>query len=309
MSGDPTVALGPNRYGKSRVSLVKVTRTGAGDHVRDLDVSVALTGDLTDVHTRGVNAGLLPTDSQKNAVYALARQYGVDPIEEFGLRLARHFVDSGAAVDTATVHLTERPWQPIPVAGAPHPHAFHRGLAEQRTTSVRGTATGATLVSGIAGLAALKTAGSGFSGFHVDAYTTLAETDDRILATTITAQWRYVDPNGTDWDHRHATARRLLLEAFADTDSASLQHTLYAMGSRLLREQPELAEVRLVLPNRHHLEVDLSPFGWDNQGEVYCAQPQPYGLIEGVVHRADAPPPGSDDWHLWANHPDRDGSG
>ena len=77
----------------------------------------------------------------------------------------------------------------------------------------------------------LKSTGSEFYGFLEDEYTTLAETDDRILATAVTARWRYVGHRrrlGREPTPR--SVRTLLLEAFADTHSLALQQTLYAMG-------------------------------------------------------------------------------
>ena len=42
-----------------------------------------------------------------------------------------------------------------------------------------------------ANLVVLKTADSAFAGFPRDQYTTLPETRDRLLATSMTAAWQY----------------------------------------------------------------------------------------------------------------------
>lgn len=284
------IVLGPNQYGKADIRLVHVTR-GDSHVIRDLTVGVTLTGDMTDVHLTGDNAAVLPTDTQKNTVYAFAAERGIGQIEAFALRLARHFVDSQATIATARVSVAEHGWDPVGGTG----HSFARHGSEVRTAEVSYDGTAAWAVSGLAGLTLLNSAGSEFSGYIKDAYTTLAETTDRILATDVSARWRHaaVDlDGGDDWDTSHAEARRHLIAAFAQTYSLSLQQTLYAMGERVLQHQPEIAEVRLVLPNKHHFTVDLEAFGIKNPGEVLYASDRPYGLIEGTVLRDDGPPPG-----------------
>jgi urate oxidase len=281
------VVLGDNRYGKAEVRLVRVTRDGERHDLKDVTVSVALSGDFDAAHVRGDNAGVLPTDTQKNTVYAFAAEAPVGEIEDFGLRLARHFVATCPAVRRARVHVEEHAWAHVPVAGSPHPHAFRREGAERRLAAVSCEAGRAWVVSGLASLVLLRSAGSEFAGFARDRYTTLEETHDRILATAVDARWRHAAPDG-DWAASHAAALRALLEAFAAHPSPSLQQTLYEMGRAVLEARPEVVEVRLSLPNRHHLEVDLAPFGLDNRGEVFVATDRPYGLIEGTVHRAGA---------------------
>jgi Uricase len=81
-----------------------------------------------------------------------------------------------------------------------------------------------------------------------------------------------------------------LLEAFAGHDSRSLQQTLFAMGEAVLARRPEVAEVRMAMSNKHHLPVDLTPYGLRSTGEVFVATDRPYGLIEGTVTRDGAPP-------------------
>jgi urate oxidase len=270
------------------VRLVRVSREGGRHDLTDLNVSVALAGDLAATHLTGDNADLLPTDTQKNTVYAFAKEYGVGEIEEFGLRLARHFVDAHPAIHRARVHLEQYGWDRTDPAS---PHSFVRAGQEVRTATVSHDGETAWVVSGLTGLTLLNATASEFKGYRKDAYTTLPETDDRILATDVTARWRHRDPAG-DFGKSYREARRHLIEAFAGTYSRSLQQTLYAMGSRILEQRPELCEVRLSLPNRHHLLVDLAPFGLTNQNEVFYASDRPYGLIEGTVARDDAPDAG-----------------
>jgi urate oxidase len=284
------IVLGPNQYGKAEIRLVHLTR-GASHVIRDLTVGVTLTGDMTAAHLTGDNAAVLPTDTQKNTVYAFAAEGGVGQIEAFALRLARHFADSQASIATARVSVTEHGWDPVGGTG----HSFARRGGEVRTAEVSYDGTTAWAVSGLAGLTLLNSAGSEFGGFIKDRYTTLAETTDRILATDVNARWRHagVDLHGDgDWDTSHAEARRHLVEAFAQTYSRSLQQTLYAMGERVLQHRPEITEIRLVLPNRHHFPFDTAPCGIKNPGTILYPSAHPYGLIEGTVLRDDAPPAG-----------------
>ncbi len=283
------IVLGPNQYGKAETRLVHVQRDGARHELTDLNVTTTLAGDLAAVHLRGDNANVLPTDSQKNTVYAFAREYGIGQIEAFGLRLARHFVDSQPAIHRARVHIEQYPWQRV---GG---HSFERAGAETRTATVSYDGRHSTVVSGLSGLTLLNSTGSEFHGYLKDRYTTLPETRDRILATAVEARWRYAGTD-LDWGGYHEQARRRLVQAFADTHSLSLQQTLFTMGQQVLAERPEIVEVRLAMPNKHHFLVDLSPFGLDNPDQVYLAADRPYGLIEGTVCRDDAPEPGLAWW-------------
>ncbi|MEV4253140.1 factor-independent urate hydroxylase [Spirillospora sp. NPDC049652] len=291
------IVLGPNRYGKAETRVVRVTRDGEKHHVKDLNVSVALSGDMGEVHLSGDNSAVLTTDAQKNTVFAFAGKHGIGEIEEFALLLARHFVDSQPTIHHARVEIGEYAWERI--AGedgsSGRPHSFVRNGGETRTCLVHsdGTGGGESVVSGLTDLVVMNTTGSEFHGFIKDEYTTLAETDDRILATAVTARWRHRDVGDeTDWGTSYRKAREHLLDAFAGTHSLSLQQTLYAMGRRVLAECPEVCEVRLAMPNKHHFAVDLSPFGLDNPNEVFHAADRPYGLIEGTVTDDGGPPPG-----------------
>lgn len=273
-----------NGYGKAGVRLVTVDRARARHELHDLTVEVQLQGEFEAAHTRGDNTQVLPTDTMKNTVYALAREAPVDPPELFGERLARHLLAACPAAQRAVVSLALHRWDRAAAAGEPHDHTFSRGPDERRLAAVTMDSTGLTVEAGLEGLGLLKTTGSAFEGFLRDRYTTLAETADRILATDVTARWRYLRPPadyGTTW----SAIRAALIKAFAEHQSASVQHTLYEMGEAALAAAPQLAEIRLVLPNRHHLLVDLTPFGLDNPNQVFVVTEEPYGRIEAVIVR------------------------
>jgi urate oxidase len=279
---ESTAELAWHRYGKSRVRLVKVRRSREAHEIVDLTVDVRLEGRFERVYVDGDNAACLATDTMKNTVYALARQDPIDSVESFGVRLAEHF-NAAPAVTRVRIRVVEHRWDRLSVGGRPHPHAFVQPGGEQWTAEVARDADGTTIASGLTDLVLLKTTDSAFAGFPRDAFTTLAETTDRILATTVTASWRY-RPGTTDFSGRERI-RRALVETFAAHDSRSMQHTLYAMGEAALGACPDAAEVTLSLPNRHHLLVDLAPFGLDNPNEVFVATDQPYGLIEATIRR------------------------
>jgi urate oxidase len=281
------IILGPNQYGKAETRLVTVRRDGDVHHLTDLNVSIALTGQMAASHLTGDNASVVPTDTQKNTVYAFARESPVGQIEDFALRLARHFVGSFDSVDQARVTIEQYEWERIAVDGQPHPHSFRRSSDEKRTTTVTVAGEQAWVVSGLTDLVVLKSTGSEFHGYQKDKYTTLPETTDRVLATAVTAQWRYREPSA-DWAGTFTSARDALLSTFATVHSMALQQTLYAMGSEVLTRHEDVVEIRLSLPNKHHFVVDLSPFGLDNPNEVFFAADRPYGLIEGTVLRDDA---------------------
>lgn len=285
------IRLGSNRYGKAEVRVVHVGRgLGAGgqDVIRDWNVSSALSGDLADTHLFGDNSKVVATDTQKNTAYVVAQRLGGVEPEKYALELGRHFVTTQEPIHTARIGIEEYPWTPLSVGA----HSFTRSGQYIRTSVVIcDNELGESVVSGVRDLTVLNTTGSEFWGFPRDQYTTLAETKDRMLATQVCARWRYRTVE-LDFAAAFDTALTALTTAFADTYSYSLQQTLYAIGERIIASAPQVCEVRLELPNKHHYLVDLEPFGLTNNGEVYYAADRPYGLIEGTVLADDAPPPG-----------------
>ncbi|BDH56423.1 factor-independent urate hydroxylase [Tsukamurella sp. PLM1] len=293
------IHLGPNQYGKAENRVVRIYRDTARHTIRDLNVSSALRGDFTDAHISGDQAAVLPTDTQKNTAFSFAKEKGVGAIEDYALTLGGHFIDSTPNADGARIEVHEYPWDRIQVDGEGHDHAFVRSGGGIRSTVVnidgRGADRKTNVVSGIHDLTLLKSTGSEFHGFLKDKYTTLQETDDRILATSLVTKWRY-NHTDVDWDKSYDSIRAILLQRFAEIHSRALQQTLYGMGESVLEQHPEVAEIKFSAPNKHHFLVDLSPFGVDNPGEVFIAADRPYGLIEASVVRDDATDAGSA-WH------------
>jgi urate oxidase len=286
------IVLGANQYGKAEVRMVYVDRSSPVHQITDVNVTSQLIGDFLDTHLTGANDAVIATDTQKNTVYAMARTGGITSPEEFALRLARNYVDKYDQVTGARMAVEQYSWDRIATSSGPHDHAFSKGTAETRTTVVRKDGAEETVISGLSGLVVLKSTGSEFWGFPDVEYTSLVETDDRILATAVTARWRYVGSD-LDWDKSFTAVRGTMLEEFANTHSLSLQQTLFAMGKGALEAVPEIAEIRLSMPNKHHFLVDMTKWDLDNPNQVFYAADRPYGLIEASVIRDDAPPAGT----------------
>jgi urate oxidase len=276
--------LAENAYGKARVRLVKVNRRDGRHELRDLTVSIRVEGEFEEAHVRGDNRDVLPTDTMKNTVYALARQFEIDTIEEFARALATHFLPENPIITRARVTVREQAWHRITVHGRPHPHAFFRGSDETDMATVTAEGDGVRIESGIDELRVLKTTGSGFEGFPRNRYTTLRDTDDRVLATAMRARWTY-GLTEISYAEARERARQAIVETFAEHESRSVQHTAYAMGEAVLQRCPEIDAIAFSLPNKHHLIVDLTPFGLDNPNEIFVATDEPYGLIEAIVRR------------------------
>ena len=279
--------LASDNYGKSGIRLVKVVRDGPRHTLHDLTVDVRVEGDFLAAHLGGDNSSVLPTDTMKNTVYALARTHDVDPPERFCGVVGAHVLESSPNASRVTVEIARHGWGRIAVGGRPHETAFERGSAEARVACVS-TARGGPSVTeaGVRDLIVLRTAGSAFSGFPRDEFTTLRETRDRVFATTIASRWTYRTDAGS-----HNTAfvavRRALVEMFATHVSESVQHTLYAMGEAALVACADIEEIRLSMPNKHHLLVDLAAFGLENPNEIFVATTEPYGLIEATLSRGE----------------------
>jgi urate oxidase len=286
------ISLGANQYGKAENRVVRIYRDTPRHQLVDLNVSTSLRGDFADAHVNGDQADVLPTDTQKNTAFAYAKRHGVSSPEDYAIALGRRLIDATPKAESAQIRVEQYPWDRIPTGPEGHDHAFVRRGDGTRTTVVtvsgRGHDEELSVVSGLTDLVLLKSTGSEFKGFLRDQYTTLEEADDRILATSLVATWRY---RGADvaWNASYDSIRATLLETFASTYSRALQETLYVMGTRVLERQEEVVEIRFSAPNKHHFLVDLAPFGLRNEGEVFIAADRPYGLIEATVIRDDAP--------------------
>jgi urate oxidase len=271
-------ALAGNNYGKSRVRVLKVARHADRHDLAELAVNVQFEGAFDAVHLSGDNSSVLPTDTMKNTVNALAKAWSGEQIEEFGCQLVAHFLAGNPQVSRVRIEIAQTQWARMA------PHAFTRGSDEKRTTRIAATRAAIEIESGIENLIVLRTAGSAFAGFKKDGFTTLKETTDRVFATSLKARWTYAAPQvafGPCWSQ----ARAAILKTFIERDSPSVQHTAYAMGEAVLQAVPDIGAIRLSLPNKHYLLIDMASFGLDNPNEIFVPTDEPYGLIEVSLQR------------------------
>jgi urate oxidase len=279
------IELAENRYGKSRVRLMKVTRNERGHDLREWAVQVLLKGDFDSAHLLGDNSKILPTDTMKNTVYSIARNSKATAMEDYAKELVDFLLGRNPQVELASVRVESTLWKRLNVDGKPHPSSFMRGSDELQITTVERAQNGPFgILSGLDNLVILKTANSGFEGYIKDSLTTLPETKDRLFGTAVSASWRYVSSD-LPFDCIRVKLREAMLSTFADHDSKSVQQTLYAMAESALKEVSEIDEIELTMPNKHCLLVDLSRFGQDNPNEIFVPTDEPHGLIEARIRR------------------------
>ncbi len=280
-----SVRIVQNNYGKARVRLVKVARDAKRHELQNLTLSIALEGDFDTIHTIGDNSKCLPTDTMKNTVYALAGQTReIEETETFGRRLAAYFLTNNEQVSRVTIDISEHSWKRMKLDGVEHDHSFVKGSGERHTARITADRDVVTVESGVEDLIVLKTTRSGFVGFIKDTYTTLPEATDRIFSTAIKATWRYATPDAAT-EAAFQSIRQTILRVFADHDSLSVQHTLYAIGEAILDKFQDVEEIAFSLPNIHCLPIDMTKFGQENENRIFVPTDEPHGLIEARLSR------------------------
>jgi urate oxidase len=279
------IDLAENRYGKSRVRLMKVTRGPEGNDLREWTVQVLLTGDFDSAHYDGDNSKILPTDTMKNTVYSVARTSSATSMEDYAKDLIAFLLKRNPQVSSVSVAVEAAMWKRLTVDGKPHPTSFLRGSGELQTTTVSRAQEGAFQISsGFTNLVVMKTADSGFEGYIRDELTTLQPTSDRLFCTAVTAEWRYTRV-ALDFDAARAALREVMLKTFAEHKSKSVQETLYAMGRSALERVAEVDQIDIIMPNKHCLLVDLARFGQGNPNEIFVPTDEPAGHIEARIRR------------------------
>jgi urate oxidase len=276
------IRLGENNYGKQRVRILQVARRSDRHDIKELTLGIRLEGDFDAAHSKGDNRKVLPTDTMKNTVYALAKQHPIESPEEFCLCLADHFLIHNPQISRARIKAAETLWTRLSLDGKARAHTFTGSSNEKRTATLTATRDEKTLHAGVEGLVVLKTTDSAFENFLKDEYTTLKEDRNRILATSIRANWLYRE-RPADFDMNWGGVRQSLLETFAGHNSESLQHTLFAMGEAVLKKFSGIREIHLSLPNKHYNLIDLSAFHLENPKEIFLPTDEPHGLIEATL--------------------------
>lgn len=281
------IVVAENKYGKSRVRLVQVKRKPGWHELREWTVEVLVQGDFDSCFLEGDNSKILPTDTMKNTIYSLARNSAAECMEEFAKELIEFVLSRNPQISEAKVSISEKSWEHLLSNGKPHPTTFVQATGEiQITKVIRTRAKEFSVISGFENLILMKTSNSAFEGYIQDSLTTLPPAKDRLLGTAVRANWKYKHPD-VPFHTLRLRIRDILLAGFAEHESKSLQHTLYAMGKTVLEEISEIEDIELAMPNKHCLLVDLSHFGQDNPNEIFVPVNEPHGNIQARLRRQE----------------------
>jgi len=281
-------------YGKARVRLVKLIKKPGWQDIINYTVQCLLEsekGAFNCNYTKADNSTCVPTDTTKNTVYVLAKRHNFSSPEEFAAILCQHFLAQYNHVDIVKVEIAETLWKRMTIDGKEHSHAFSKAGTAARTVRAEiRRSTGVLQISGgVKDLVVLKTTGSGFVNFHKCKYTVLPESDDRILATSVQAEWKYVKYNpATNYKNIYDTVIQTIEKIFATTYSASVQATIWDIANFLIEKIPEIEEISFALPNLHHWTVDVARFGEKNEDDIFVAVDEPHGLIKATIRRSRA---------------------
>lgn len=286
-------------YGKAGVKLLYVAQNGPKHIIKELEVETSLTLDSEKDYKYGDNSDIIATDSQKNTVYILAKKFGVENLEKFGILLAQHFIDKYPWVVSARITLSQHPWSRIvDKQGAEHSHAFVSSPKFVRTAEVLMDRSRVPRVaSGVRGLTVIKTTQSAFVNFFSDEYRTLPDMEDRIFSTIVTADWKYGNIRGLDFDKAFSTVESTILESFAGPAdkgiySPSVQQTQYLTQKSIFQKIPQVDAIKMSMPNRHYFPVDFSRFPIPEvqgagAGQVMLPVDKPSGMITSTLARTD----------------------
>ncbi|MGY4317665.1 factor-independent urate hydroxylase [Bradyrhizobium sp. JR3.5] len=279
------MSLIKNRYGKGRVRVLRIHRDGERQEVSQLSIRAMLEGDFAPTFTHADNRMTVSTDTIKNIVNIVARENTGLCAEEFCQVLARKYLDTYQQISSVAITSQETKWTRLSFDGKPHPHSFVLDANGRPTVEVTMTRTGGpALASGIDGFAFMKSTQSGWENYVKDRYTTIPETADRICATSMVASWAWsAKPESYPAANSHILDT--LLKVFSTTYSKSVQDSLYRMGEAALAAVPEISEISMACPNMHFIPMNLSPFGLDNNNDVFLPTDEPHGQIECTVGR------------------------
>ncbi|KAF7202410.1 uricase [Nothobranchius furzeri] len=278
-------------YGKNAVRVLFIRRHGRHHYIVELKANVEITLNSRKDYLSGDNSDIIPTDTIKNTVHALAKIKGVKTIEQFSLDICHHFLTSFSHVLKAKVYIEEAPWRRLEKNGVQHVHAFIYSPEACRFCDVEQNLHGTPVLhSGVKDMKVLKTTQSGFENFFRDRFTTLQDAKDRCFCTTVYSRWRYNKVHGIDFDAAWKCVKETIIEKFAGPYdrgeySPSVQKTLYETQVLVLERIPEVEEIEIVMPNQHYFTIDMTKMGLANNDEVLLPLDNPSGNITGTVCR------------------------
>ncbi|KAH1038108.1 hypothetical protein J1N35_039851 [Gossypium stocksii] len=292
------------RHGKARVRVGRVWRSkdGCRHFMVEWNVNISLLSNCVAAYVRDDNSDIVATDTMKNTVYVKAKECSEQlSAEEFAILLGKHFTSFYPQVFTAIVKIVEKPWERISVNGQPHEHGFKLGSEKHTTEAIVQKSGVLQLTSGVEGLSLLKTTQSGFEGFIRDKYTALPETRERMLATEVTASWRYscesvssIPQKSLYFNEQYLNVKKALVDTFFGPPergvySASVQSTLLQMAKAVLGRFGDISSVKLKMPNIHFLPVNISSKDHGSivkfNDDVYLPTDEPHGSIEASLGR------------------------
>ena len=272
-----------NYYGKGDVSVYRLNRDGTTpadqSPVFGANVLMLIYGDaFWPTYTTGDNTGIIATDSMKNFIQRETLNFAGYDLEGYCQFIAATFLATYPQVEGIQVSAEELPYATLGGGAAFAPSGPERATA--RVEVARGRLVEA--VSGIRGFKLLRLGGSAFKGFVRDQYTSLHDMLNRPLHLWIDLEWRYTDPAAA-WGGGQsvARARHIVRDVFESFESGSIQQLIYRIGTRMLDEDPALADVHLEANNRT----------WDTIAErgdelgVYTDARPPYGCLGLTLKR------------------------
>jgi urate oxidase len=270
-----------NSYGKRDVRLTKVVRNGSRHELFEVNASIQIEGDFAAAYMQGDNRQCVATDTMKNFVYLKAKEFSFKSVEQFGTIVAEQLIKTYAQIERATVELAQTAWQRID----DHDHAFvDAGNVKRHAMAVAERGGSAHITGGVRDLVVLKTTASEWRDFHTDRHRTLKDTSDRIMATSIDADWSFIRNDG-DFDAWYKSITDAMMNAFATKHSLGVQQTIKDMGDAALAACDAIDSISFTLPNLHRIPFNLDPFGLKFENDIFVATDEPFGLIKGTIAR------------------------
>jgi urate oxidase len=264
-----------NYYGKADVIVYRLHRDGAQPPVLGAAVTMLLYGDaFWPTYATGDNTNLVATDSMKNFIQRETLNFEGADLESLCRFLAEKFLRTYPQTEGIQLSAIEIPYAALAGGNV----AFAPSGPDRALASIEMRRGGETVEmrSGIHGFKLLRLGGSAFTGFVRDQYTTLPEILNRPLHMWLDLEWTCAVPMSLS-----APVRRLVHQVFHEFESGSIQQVIYQMGTRMLAELPEIAEVRLEANNRTWDAVEERG---DTLG-VYTDPRPPYGVLGLTLKR------------------------